>query len=104
MENNIFARQLHDKMTRGGTLTPAEKATLEAWYEKQDAEENALLVSASPQTATLRELRNEVEAASAQMLAVTQGIQTLVEENEALRREIATISQQLAQAASFQTA
>jgi chromosome segregation ATPase len=103
-ENDMLARQLHDKATRGGALTPTEEATLEAWYKRQDAEENALLASATPQAATLRNLRSEVEAASAQMLAVTQHIQTLIAENEALRQEIATLSQQLARAASLQAA
>lgn len=98
------ARQLHDKAARGETLTEAEAATLDAWYERQDGEENALLVSNTPPSATLRNLRSEVGAASAQMLAVTQHIQTLVTENEALRHEIATLSQQLPRVAPLQTA
>lgn len=104
MENNTLVRQLHTKTTRGETLTSAEEATLEAWYAKQDAEENALLVSTAPKAVTLQNLRSEVEASSAQMLAVTQRIQALIEENEALRQEIAALTQQLAQSVSLQTA
>ena len=40
-ENDKSARQLHDKATRGGTLTDAERARLGAWYEQQDAAEAA---------------------------------------------------------------
>lgn len=104
MEKNTPARQLHDKATRGETLTEAEAAMLNAWYERQDAEENALLVSNVPQSATLRNLRNEVASASARMLTATREIQTLIAENEGLRHKIAVFSERLARTASLQAA
>ena len=98
------SRHLHDRATRGDTLTKAERTSLAAWYERQDAEEESWLAASAPQAEiALRLLRNEVEAASAQMLTVTQDIQTLIAENEALRQEIAALTQRLAQSAVPQT-
>ena len=48
MENEVAYRQLHDRATRGESLTEAERAQLAAWYEQQDAEEDALLTSSAP--------------------------------------------------------
>ena len=102
MVDDKSARLLHDKATRGGTLTDAERARLEAWYEQQDATEAARVALPMASAANVQSLRIELEMASAQLLAVTQNIQTLAEENNALRREIATLSQQLARTASSQ--
>ena len=100
MVENALARRLHDKRTRGGALTEAERAQLEAWYEQQDNEEEALLSSAPQAPATLRTLRGEVDVALSRLSAVTQRIRTLTDENEALRRDIAALHQQLAQASA----
>jgi len=100
MVEDALARRLHDKMTRGGALTEAERAQLEAWYERQDNEEEALL-SSTPQTPeTLRTLRSEVDTALSQLSTVTRRIQTLADENEVLRRDIDALHQQLAQASA----
>jgi len=105
MAEDLAARSLHDKATRGNTLTEAEQARLAAWYEQQDNEENALLESSTPQTpTTLQSLRSDVEAALSRLLMVTQHIQTLTEENEALRHDIAVLHQQLAEATLQQAA
>jgi cell division septum initiation protein DivIVA len=99
------ARQLHDRATRGDTLTEAERASLTAWYERQDAVEEAQIASSTPRAeATLRHLRDEVEAASARMLMVTQDVQMLIAENEALRQEIAALTRRLARSATPQPA
>lgn len=102
---DAFARHLHDRATHGDTLTEAEQTSLAAWYERQDAEEAALLGTSAPMTeAALRHLRGEVEAASARMLAATQEIQAQIAENERLRQEIAALTQRLARSASPQPA
>ena len=102
---NATGQQLHDRATRGEALPQTEQASLAAWYEHQDAEEAAMLAASRPVTeAALRHLRGEVEAASARMLAATQAIQAQVAENEALRQEIAALTQRLAQSASSQPA
>ena len=95
-EVNASGRRLHDRATRGEALTQAERASLAAWYEQQDAEEGAILASAAPVTeAALRLLRDEVEAAAARVLTTTQQIQTQIAENEALRQEIAVLTRRL---------
>jgi hypothetical protein len=61
MENNAFFNQLHDRETRGEILTSTEQAQLTAWYETQDEDETALLVSSMPVTSpAIDTLRNEV--------------------------------------------
>lgn len=96
----ISARQLHDRVTRGGVLTQAEQAQLDAWYGQQDADENTMLLAATPPASTtLQSLRSEVEASSSRLLTVMQRIQSLAEENDSLRRDIAALKQQLARVA-----
>ena len=51
MSTETVAQQLHEKATQGDTLTDAEQARLEAWYERQDAVENGLLTSSAQQAA-----------------------------------------------------
>lgn len=93
---NTTGQQLHDRATRGDALTEAEQASLAAWYERQDAEEGAALASEVPvMEAALRLLRDEVEAAAARVLTMTQHIQAQIAENEALRQEIAALTQRL---------
>ena len=95
MSHDTLAQQLHDKATRGGVLTAAEQAQLDTWYAQQDQEESATF--ASTQTLqSLSELQAQVAAAVAQLQTVTQRIQVLIAENEAVRREIAALHDQLA--------
>ena len=103
MSTEELTKQLHDKATRGSVLSAAEQAQLEAWYAQQDQEERAILERATPPQ-TLAALRTQVETAVAQLLTVTQRIQELVAQNEALRREIATLQHQLVQTPTVQPA
>lgn len=96
MSTNDDARQLHEKATRGVALTAEEQARLEQWYALQDQAEGAAHGQALPPHA-VADLRGQVDAALAQLTVVTQRIQTLTDENEALRRETAVLQQQLAQ-------
>jgi len=95
MNNDMPAQQLHDKMTRGGTLTEVEQAALEAWYERVDKEEAAQLAAFSLLPLTLENLRLEVSAAVKQLNEVTQRIQAQSDENEKLRQENAALSRRL---------
>lgn len=95
MTDDASAQLLHDKATRGGTLTEAEKETLEAWYARQDAEEAAQLAVHPVPSPTLTVLRAEVSAAASQLNEVTQRIQAQSDENEKLRQENAALSQRL---------
>jgi hypothetical protein len=84
---------LHDKATRGETLTPVELACLEEWYSRLDRDEaQALAPSTSP--AGLVSLQAQVQAAMVRLQMVTQRIQAQAAENDQLRREIATLQRQ----------
>jgi hypothetical protein len=93
---------LHDRATRGETLSAAERAELEAWYARQDAEEIAQLAGA-PIPGNLEALRTQVAAAREQLRLVSERIQAQAAENERLRREIPELERQLARGASVQT-
>ncbi|OGG49716.1 MAG: hypothetical protein A3F84_16120 [Candidatus Handelsmanbacteria bacterium RIFCSPLOWO2_12_FULL_64_10] len=94
MDADELAKQLHDKATRGVGLSPDEQAKLDAWYARQDASESAMLAQTSPPQALVA-LQAQVDAAVAQLLTVTQRIRDLTLQNDALRRDIAALKQQL---------
>jgi ABC-type transporter Mla subunit MlaD len=93
MNTDEVARQLHDRATRGGALSPGEQALLEQWYAAQDQAEDAALSQSSPPQ-ELAALRDEVDTALTRLAAVLQRIQVLTSENEALRKEIAILQRQ----------
>ena len=88
-------RQLHDRATRGETLTESEQRTLNTWYAQQDEVESALLGS-SP-VASLSTLQAQVDAALVRLQSVSQRIQILTEENDALRQQNDALVEQLKQ-------
>jgi hypothetical protein len=92
--------ELHDRATRGGVLSADERAQLQQWYAEQDQAEAEMLARApAPQTARLRA---EVDDAIAQLVAVSQQLQSQCTENESLRREIAALEHRLAQRTTVQ--
>lgn len=103
MSTDELIKQLHDKATRGVVLSPAEQTQLAAWYAQQDQEEDALLARTTPSSAIVA-LQTQVDSTVAQLLATTQRIQDLVAHNDSLRRDIATLQQQLTQSSSPQPA
>ncbi|HRQ37046.1 MAG TPA: hypothetical protein PLD25_03915 [Chloroflexota bacterium] len=87
--------QLHDRWTRGESLTEEEMAQLAGWYEVQDEAERKLLNI--PDTHTdLVQLQAQVDEAVAELAQLTKFIQEKTAENNALRRDIAALRQQLA--------
>jgi hypothetical protein len=99
MISNEVGQQLHDKATRGVSLSAEEREILAAWYARLDAEEGATLLRAQPPE-DLEALREQVTATLAQISAVSQQIQVVNKENEVLRKEIVALHQRLAQKAS----
>jgi uncharacterized protein YlxW (UPF0749 family) len=95
MSTDPIAQQLHDKATRGIALSVEEQARLEVWYAAQDRKESAVLrVTNTPKR--LATLHTHIETTLAQLQTVTQRIQELTAQNEAMRREIAVLQRQLA--------
>lgn len=103
MTTDEQAQELHDKTTRGIAISSDERLVLEEWYARLEQQETALLAGRDG-TEALAALQARVDAALAQVLAITQRIRTLTAENEALRREIEDLHRQLAQKASKQPA
>jgi septal ring factor EnvC (AmiA/AmiB activator) len=95
MSDDEIAKVLHDRATRGETLSADEQAQLEAWYARQGAEEIALLAGA-PSPGNLDALRTQVDEARSQLLAVSERIRAQAAENQRLRREIAELERRLA--------
>ena len=94
MVSDDLAKQLHDRATRGETLSTEEQRQLESWYASQDTTESKALGLATGEK-TLATLQAQVDAALAQLMAVAKRIQEIASENETLRREIATLRHQL---------
>ena len=103
MDPDELAKQLHDKVTRGGVLSSDEQAKLDAWYDRQDAAESAMFAQTNPPQ-TLVALQAQVDAAVAQLLTVTQRVRDLTLQNDALRLDITALQRQLPQVSAPQTA
>ena len=103
MISEDIAKQLHDRYTRGERLSAKEQASLKNWYALQDnAESDALGLTEEGKALTT--LQTQIEAALTQLTIVTQRIQEVASENEALRRETVHLRQQLAYRPAVQMA
>lgn len=94
MNPDNIGQKLHDRATRGETLTTEEQEQLRHWYARHDQEEMAQL-SAAPAPSRLAELQARVQQASAQVVAQAQHIDALTAENAQLRQEIAALQRLL---------
>jgi hypothetical protein len=94
MTPDSLGQQLHDRATRGGTLTAEEQAALAEWYRRQDEEEGRQLRHARP-SADLDALRREYHRLLGELVATTQQIQAEAAENERLRSRVAELEKQL---------
>ena len=97
-------QKLHDKATRNEPLTAEEETEIAVWYARLDQEEAALLTSPSRSFLTAEALQVEIENALMHLQATAQQVREQLNENEALRRDNAALTQQLAQTKTLQTA
>jgi len=95
MISDEIGRQLHNRSTLGEQLTNIEKEQLDAWYAKLDAIEGKLLGDNADSQIDLATLPTQIEASLNQLTFVTQRIQQISSENNALRQEIGVLRQQL---------
>lgn len=95
MISEELGMQLHDRWTRGQTLTAEEQVQLEAWYQQQDAAEAQQLNQVFT-AAGIEDLQSQVEMALTQLAVAIQRVRQITAENERLRREISVLRQQLA--------
>ncbi|NJN96093.1 MAG: hypothetical protein HC875_19305 [Anaerolineales bacterium] len=98
--SNELEKQLHDRFTRGETLTEAEQMRLEEWYVAQDQAELSELNSATIGN-SITILQTQVDSALTQLAVITKRIQEIAVENEALRQEVFDLQRQLAQQTSL---
>jgi hypothetical protein len=95
MISNESGLQLHNRWVSSESLTEEELAQLAAWYAAQDEAERTLLNL--PETnIDLAGLQAKVDAAVAELAILTKQIQEKTVQNNALRRDIAVLRQQLA--------
>ena len=85
---------MHDRATRGETLSPEERAQLEEWYAAQDRAEADDLSLTEP-AETIAALQAQIALALERLVTVARQIQKTDEENQALRRENAALCRQL---------
>ena len=71
MVSDEVGRKLHDRASRGETLSAEEQAQLEKWYALQDQAE-AEVLGLTGLTDTVAALQAQIESALAQLAAVTQ--------------------------------
>lgn len=92
--SNSSMLALHDRASRGLSLSPKEQAQLDAWYADQDASEHALLAGriTSGDTPDLQVL---IEHSLSQLAQAARHIQELSRQNVALRAANDAIRQQL---------
>ena len=99
-----YFHNLHDKATRNEPLTAEEEADLAAWYARLDQEEEALLNSSSRTSFAAETLQAEIEKALTHLQATAEQVREQIHENEAVRRDIAALTQQLARTKTLQPA
>ena len=103
MPNQNLPQELHDRVTRGESLSCSEQAQLAAWYAEQDQRE-AELLARPDDLAPLGVLQAKFDEAISQMRDAARQIEIVVSENEAIRREIAALEDRLARSAAVQSA
>ena len=104
MASDNLAKQLHDRQTRGESLSMEEQSLLEYWYALQDNAESNMLPGLTNNERTLATLQAQVEAAFTQLMTAIKRIQEVASENEALRGEIANLRHQLSHPSRSQAA
>ena len=102
MVSDELGKQLHDRATRGETLSAQERALLETWYAAQDRAEMDTLDLTTPETVAI--LQAQVDSVLEQLETAAKRIQELAQENDKLRGEIATLHRRLAQQAAIRAA
>jgi peptidoglycan hydrolase CwlO-like protein len=96
MVSDELGKQLHDRATRGETLSVEEQRQLDMWYTAQDYAEMAML-NLDTATKNVTSLQTQVDSVLIQLGIVTKRIQEIAEENESLRKEVAIFRRKLAQ-------
>ncbi|MDQ3087073.1 MAG: DNA replication initiation control protein YabA [Acidobacteriota bacterium] len=96
MKKDNLMQILHDRATRGEDLLETEKTRLSDWYETQDKLEKDLLTKNL--SADIRVNRKkQIQTVLTEIANFSNKIQTLIAQNEILRRENETLREKLVQ-------
>jgi uncharacterized coiled-coil DUF342 family protein len=96
MTPDDLGKQLHDRATRGRSLTTEERTLLAEWYRRLD-EEEARQFAEAPSAPTRSAAREEIDKLLGQLVLSAQRMQAIAAENDKLRHEIEELHRQLAQ-------
>lgn len=99
MIDNRDGEILHNRSTRGETLSAEEEQRLSGWYASRDSlEANALRLDEPGPAQSIANgfLKEQIDAALSQLTQVTHRIREIASQNDSLRREIALLRRQLA--------
>lgn len=95
MISDDLGKVLHDKATRGMTLSAEEQAQLQSWYDEQDAEEAAMYAAVPEEVTGVARLQAQIDMTLTQLMSMTRRIHEVMLENKALRQEIEGLRRQL---------
>ncbi len=102
MISDEVGKKLHDKATRGVTLSSADQKKLKIWYKDQDdAECESLNLSTSVKSETM--LQKEIDSILFKIGSANEEICKLSHHNKLLKKEIFKIQEQLPQNATAHT-
>ncbi len=93
MISNELGQQLHDRATRGETLSVAEQAQLDVWYDTINRAEMEELLKTEPDT---QALRGQIMSVLKRISSVAKQIEQIATENEQIRHQNAALRRQLA--------
>ena len=107
MDTGTVGSTLHDRATRGETLTSQEQAALDAWYATQDSAEavhlgfgsgtqKAVSGQIAESGASADTLQRQIDMLLERIASVTTQVQLLMEQNSVLRQENRLLQQKLA--------
>jgi len=89
---------LHDRLTRGESLSEEEYQAVQAWYAEQDQLERSL-INRQQSSDVIAQLQQEISQTAHQLEIITQQMTTTISANTALRQEISRLQARLAQLA-----
>ena len=96
MKTDDLMQILHDKATRGESLSNTEKEQLDAWYEVQDKLENDLLTKNLSADIGMNR-KKQIQIVLTEIADFSNQIKTLIARNDILRRENETLREKLVQ-------
>ena len=97
MTTNARGVELHRKqVVLNQPLTESERAELESWYARMDAEE-AEILSRSPPPKNIAELQAKLDQAVVRLVQTANELSELHLQNKTLRQEVETLERKVAQ-------